>query len=144
MSQSHFLLSLSFKEKKIVLCKNLKFIIKSIEANRTSVEKKVKMMTSIPSSQNNHSTWLSLPHDWGPLVSIKKRQLRLCFFKFIFNWRIFYNIVLASAMQQCELATSTHMSPRFRAFLPSRIPSYRSVLSRSTRLSSLCYTATSH
>ena len=113
----HYLL----KKKKFVLYKNFKFIIKSIEANQKSTEKKVKMMTSIPSSQNNHRTWLSFPHDWGPLISNKKRQLRL---GFVFFLIYFY---LEGILQYCVGFCHTtvwisHKSPPFRTLLPPLIP----------------------
>ena len=41
------------------------------------------------------------------------------FFNFlIFNWTIIYNVVLASAKQQFESATSIHMSPASLTFHP--------------------------
>ena len=121
--------------------KNFKFIIKSIEANQKSTEKKVKMMTSIPSSQNNHRTWLSLPHDWGPLISNKKRQLRLGFFFFnlflfggyftILHWLLPYN-----SLNQPQVPSLPNLAPT-----PNPIPPLW--LSQSTGLGSLCYKAAS-
>ena len=137
ISGFHYLL----KKKKIALYKNFKFIIKSIEANQKSTEKKVKMMTSIPSSQNNHRTWLSLPHDWGPLISNKKRQLRLGFFFFnlflfggyftILHWLLPYN-----SLNQPQVPSLPNLAPT-----PNPIPPLW--LSQSTGLGSLCYKAAS-
>ena len=68
---------------------------------------------------------------------------------FIFNWRIiFYNIVLISAVQQCEPAISIQIFSTSWASLPhththTLPPSHPSRWSQSTRLSSVCYTATS-
>ena len=69
----------------------------------------------------------------------------LLFFKFIFNWRIIlYNIMLASAIKQCESIISIHMSPLSGVSLPPLTPSHPSRLSQSTRLNTLCHTASSH
>ena len=114
----HYLL----KKKKFVLYKNFKFIIKSIEANQKSAEKKVKMMASIPSSQNNHRTWMSLPHDWGPLISIKKRQLGLFFFNLFLIGGYF---TILRWLRHTTLWIS-HRSPPFRTLFPPLIPSHPS------------------
>ena len=69
----------------------------------------------------------------------------LLFFKFIFNWRIIlYNIMLASAIKQCEPIIIIHMSPLSGVSFPPLTPSHPSRLSQSTRLNTLCHTASSH
>ena len=55
-----------------------------------------------------------------------------------------YSVVFISAVQLCESARSTHMSPPSCASLPLPIPSHRSRSSQSMELSSLCCTTASH
>ena len=62
-------------------------------------------------------------------------------FKFIFNWNIiFYNVVLISIVQQCELAICIHIYSPLLSLPPT--PSHSSRLSQSTQLSSLWYSTT--
>ena len=62
---------------------------------------------------------------------------------FIFNWKIIlYNIVLVSAVQQHESVISIHIPLPLEP--SSHSSSHPSMLSHSTKLSSLYYTATSH
>ena len=62
------------------------------------------------------------------------------FFKFIFNWRIIaYNVVLVSAIQQCESALSVPMSPPSWISLPPSTPSRLSRPSQRTRVISALY-----
>ena len=63
---------------------------------------------------------------------------------FLIGWWLLYNVVLAPVTQQHELALSVHnSSPPWPSF-PSLTPCHPSRLLQSSRLSSLCYKATSH
>ena len=64
-------------------------------------------------------------------------------FYFLIGGKLLYNIVLVSAVQQCKSAIIIRMSSPSRASLPSPYPT-QSESSLSTKLGSLCYTATSH
>ena len=57
---------------------------------------------------------------------------------------LLYSVVFVSAVQLCESARSTHMSPPSCASLPLPIPSHCSRSSQSMELSSLCCTTASH
>ena len=73
-----------------------------------------------------------VPLSPSPFVYLKKLFLNL----FLIGGELLYNVVLVSAVQQCESAISIHISP------PSYPPTHTSRLSQSPWLSFLCYTTT--
>ena len=68
---------------------------------------------------------------------------KLFFKKILIAVQLLYNVVLASAAQQCESALCWHISPPAGASLPPP-QSHSSRSSQSTQLSSPCYTAAFH
>ena len=60
-------------------------------------------------------------------------------FSFVTGRLLLYNVVLVSALQQCESAISVHASPPSWTSLPPPALSHPSWLSQSTRLSSLSH-----
>ena len=96
--------------------------------------------------------------NWKPDLCSQWKQrsfLLACLFGFIFNFNmsyiyifffliggsVFCNVVLISAIQQCESAVIIHMARLSRASLPPP-PSHTSRSYKHQVLSSLCYTAT--
>ena len=59
---------------------------------------------------------------------------------FLMRWQLFYNIVLASAVQQCESTVNIHILPPSWLSLPLPHPTLPSRSWQSTDLSSLHYT----
>ena len=72
--------------------------------------------------------FIKCPAKWPCTQGIKYLGYFIIFF--FFNWgKLFYNVVLVSAIQQCESAISIHMSPSLLNFplIPYSIPPLQNV-----------------